>query len=196
MMLTRVTNQTNGESKWKDRVDKLVTHGFSTFFPKEICYEPFCEASESCTTDMKSFKGYVHRWYASATKVAPYLTDRVMPMLEKSAGAAIKCCTGSDTNKCGFSWVSGSFDGVTGAGPEMNALGALSSLLVGDAPAPVTAASGGISKGDPNAGSDSNNFLHEAHPITVGDKAGAGILTAVVLGSAVGMFGWMSFGDA
>jgi len=191
-------NYTKGEQKWEDRLNKILDHGFDTFFPDEhanIAYEPQCETSKTCTTDMKSFKGYLHRWYAYTSKVAPFTAPRIRPVLEKSAQAAVKVCTGGDNGRqCGFSWASGSFDDNTGAGQEMNVLGATSALLIGEAKDPYTKATGGTSKGDPNAGADSDDLTKSFGPLTGGDRAGAGILTAVVLGSAVSMFGWMSTG--
>ncbi|KAF4120092.1 mannan endo-1,6-alpha-mannosidase [Geosmithia morbida] len=187
-------NYTDGDTKWKSRLDKMLEHGFKVFFPEGICYEPWCEASGSCTTDMLSFKGYVHRWYSSAAKLAPYIEDQVKPVLTKSAQAAAKVCTGGSTNQCGFSWSKGTFDDSLGAGQEMSALGAFSALLLDDVAAPATAKKGGTSKGDPNAGSEANSFLDDQDRITTGDRAGAGILTFLILGSAIGMYGWMSFG--
>ncbi|CCF44363.1 hypothetical protein CH063_13789 [Colletotrichum higginsianum] len=71
----------------------------------------------------------------------------------------------------------------------MNVLAAVQSLLEVDPPA--TNDTGGISQGDPNAGLNSNPF-REPSPVTTGDRAGASILTVVVLLSAVAIWGWMS----
>lgn len=90
-------------------------------------------------------------------------------------------------------WASGSYDGTKGAGQEMNVLGALISLLIEEAPGPFTAENGGTSRGDPNAGGDANG-LTTYRPITTADKAGAGILTAVVLALLMGTFYWMGSG--
>ena len=169
------------------------------FFPKDdIAFEIACEKSDgtnlhSCTTDMYSFKGYVARWLTQASQLAPFIADKVLPVLRKSAEAAVKQCTGGESGRdCGFSWQSGVYDGKTGAGQQMNVLGAVSALLVGNVGGPVTADSGGTSKGDPNAGQGSI-FNREWKPITTADKAGAGILTAMLLGAATGTFGWMSW---
>jgi mannan endo-1,6-alpha-mannosidase len=72
----------------------------------------------------------------------------------------------------------------------MNVLAAVSSLLIDEAPAPVTVETGGISKGDPNAGGDGidDNYLR---PITAADRVGAGLLTFLLVSGAVGMFGFM-----
>ncbi|KAG9255669.1 glycoside hydrolase family 76 protein [Emericellopsis atlantica] len=186
-------NYTNGSSKWEGRVSKLVDHGFSTFFPNDIAYEPQCETSKTCTTDMKSFKGYLHRWYATSTSVAPFLRDKVLPVLKTSAEASIKVCTGGDNGRqCGFSWAAGQFDGIMGVGPQMNTLGAVSSLLITETHGTVSKTTGGSSKGDPTAGGEDTTTTK----ITTADRAGAGILTFLVLGSSVSLFGWMCFGDA
>lgn len=190
-----MTSQTDGDSKWEDRLNKLLDHGFKKFFPDDVAYEPQCETSKTCTTDMKSFKGYLHRWYATASKVAPFTAAKIIPVLEKSAQASITVCTGGDSGRqCGYSWAGGKFDDNMGAGQEMNVLAATSSLLIGEAKDTYTSDTGGTSKGDPNAGADSDDLTQQFKPLTGGDRAGAGILTAIVLGGAVSMFGWMSTG--
>ena len=173
-----------------------MDHGLSYFFPKGIMVEPACEFGNTCTADMLSFKTYSHRWLSTATQIAPFLQVKVLPILQTSAAAAIKQCTGPPTGRaCGFKWYGGVYavPPGTGAGQQMDVLGAVSSLLIGQASGPVTAKTGGTSKSDPNAGSGtSDNFQTHFKPLSTGDKAGAGILTALILGSACGMFGWMS----
>jgi mannan endo-1,6-alpha-mannosidase len=149
----------------------------------------------TCTTDMLSFKGYVHRWMSTITQIAPYTADKILPVLKTSATAGIKQCTGGDNGRtCGFGWSSGTFDGSVGAGQTMNVLGAISSLLIGESKVPVTNTTGGTSGGNYNAGQDSDSFTNSLSPITQGDRAGAGILTVLILASAAGTFGWMSLG--
>lgn len=149
----------------------------------------------TCTTDMLSFKGYLHRWMMTMTQIAPFTKDKVIPLLQQSAQAAVSQCTGPPDGKtCGFQWSSGTFDDSVGAGQTMNVLGAVSSLLVDKAKAPVTNSTGGTSAGDFNAGSGSDSFANTPAAITTGDRAGAGILTALILGSALGTFAWMSTG--
>jgi mannan endo-1,6-alpha-mannosidase len=166
-----------------------------TFLPKGIAVEPSCENVGTCTTDMITFKGFLHRWYSTVTQLAPYTAATIRPVLKTSAQAAIKQCTGGALGRqCGFKWASGVYDGKTGAGQEMAALSAVSSLLIPAAKPPLTAKDGGTSKGNPNAGNGGDSSLTAKKPITTADKAGAGILTFVVLGSACGIFGWMSVG--
>lgn len=149
----------------------------------------------TCTADMLSFKGYLHRWMSTATQIAPFIAPKVMPVLKKSTEAAIQTCTGGQNQRtCGFKWNTMAFDGSVGAGQQMNVLAAVSSLLIDQVPPPVTNMTGGTSKGDPNAGLHSDNFQHTLEPITTADKAGASILTLLILCSSVGTFGWMSVG--
>ena len=78
----------------------------------------------------------------------------------------------------------------------MNALGAVSALLVGqNGKAPVTNSTGGTSKGNPDAGSQSDTSIG-AHnkPVTTADRAGAGIVTFLLSASALGTFVWMGIG--
>ncbi|KAF4582257.1 Mannan endo-1,6-alpha-mannosidase [Ophiocordyceps camponoti-floridani] len=188
-------NYTNGDQKWKERTARLVDRGLKTFFPNGIAVEPSCENINTCTTDMITFKGFVHRWYSVITQVAPFTADQIKPILKKSSEAAVKQCTGGALGRqCGFKWATGTYDGKTGAGQEMAALGAVSSLLIDRAKPPVTAKSGGTSEGNPDAGGGGDDFRKHSRPVTAGDKAGASILTMLVLGSACGVFGWMSFG--
>lgn len=173
------------------------------FFPNNIAYEVPCEGKDgkgTCTPDMLSFKGYIHRWLAVTSQLAPYTQQKILPILRKSTEAAIKQCTGGGTQRaCGFYWSLGRYvdpnvDKTTGAGEQMNVLAAVSSLLIGTAEPPVTNATGGTSKGNPNAGGKDNGE-RPAKPITMGDKVGAGFITFLMLGGSAGMFIWMSAFD-
>ncbi|KAI1340384.1 glycoside hydrolase family 76 protein [Xylariaceae sp. FL0016] len=189
-------NYTNGDQKWETALNGLIDSTLKVFFPNNIAFEIACEEHMTCTTDMLSFKGYVHRWMTIMTQVAPFTAEKVLPVLQTSAKAAVAQCTGgSDQHTCGFGWASGAFDGSVGAGQTMDVLGAVSALLVGQAKVPYTNATGGTSAGDANAGVGGDTLGNKPIPITTGDRAGAGILTALVLASAVGTFGWMSLGS-
>ncbi|PHH65573.1 hypothetical protein CDD81_2008 [Ophiocordyceps australis] len=188
-------NHTNGDPLWKNRLERLIDRGLQTFFQEGIAVEVSCETVNTCTTDMLTFKGFVHRWYSVIMQLAPFTAAKIKPVLKKSADAAIRQCTGADLGRqCGFKWATGTYDGKTGAGQEMSVLGAVSSQLIDFAKPPVTADSGGTSAGNPDAGANGDDFQTHKRPITAGDKAGASILTLLVLGSACGVFGWMSLG--
>jgi mannan endo-1,6-alpha-mannosidase len=194
-------NYTNGEQKWKTRIDGLIEGILRDFFKDGAAFELPCESRQgACTTDMLSFKGYMHRWMAVVTKVAPYTAEKILPVLRTSTEAAVAQCTGPPTGRrCGFYWstrqyVDTAVDKTSGAGEAMNVLAAVSSLLIEYADPPATNETG-ISRGDPNAGSRSWGPSEPLKPITGSDRAGASIITLLILGSALGTWGWMSLGD-
>jgi len=191
--------QTNGSEIWKGRIDGLLTQTLNTFFPNGIAYEVACEPKLTCTTDMYSFKAYLTRWLASTTKVAPYTYNQIMPVLKTSAAAAAaQCVGGSNGRTCGLSWsLAPAYDGTSGVGQEMAAMSALfvNLLPLEDVAPPVTNQTGGTSQGNPNAGSQSVANPAAVKPATTADRAGAGIVTTLVLVTVTGMFGWMSLGE-
>ncbi|KAL1863084.1 hypothetical protein VTK73DRAFT_6446 [Phialemonium thermophilum] len=193
-------NYTNGSAEWQERVAGIVNRTINLFFSTGAAVELPCELKDknTCKTDMYAFKGFLHRWMANTAKMAPFTHDTIMPVLKKSAAGAMKACSGPPTGyTCGFRWNTGTYDGSTGAGQEMSALAALLSLLVDEpgAAAPVTNFTGGTSKGNNDAGSQPVSFTGFG-PVTTRDRAGAGILTALVLAGLLGTLAWMTFGWA
>ncbi|KAI1360657.1 putative glycosyl hydrolase [Xylaria arbuscula] len=175
---------------WLDRINGLLDGIERTFFPNGTAIEPGCETGV-CTTDMLTYKGFLHRWMAYTAQLVPSTSDRIMPLLMSSAKSAASQCTGGDNGRqCGFHWASGKFDGVLGAGQQMSALGALISVLAVDSSTPVTNSTGGTSQGNPDAG-QSRTTYNELEPVTTGDKAGAGILTVVAVSLASVSLWWM-----
>jgi mannan endo-1,6-alpha-mannosidase len=161
--------------------------------------ERSCELADGvqCNVDQHSFKGYMHRALATVAVVAPFTRDTVMQTLRTSTAGCVSSCLADGT--CGFRWNTGEYDGDVAHGPagqQMSALAALSTLLIDQdhvLNGPLTNSTGGTSLGDPNAGS----AYREREPlrdITAGDRAGAGILTAVVLASFLGAVVWMGMG--
>ncbi|KAK3323815.1 putative dfg5 protein [Cercophora scortea] len=193
-------NYTNGteQARWKDRLARLVNRTIEIFFENGPMVEVSCELPDriTCKTDMLSFKGYAHRWMANTAQLAPFTHDVIMAALRNSTAAAVKSCSGGANGRtCGFRWDTGTYDGLTGAGQEMSALAALTSLLVDQKSisGPVTNSTGGTSVGNPEAGGDPNPFP-SAPPVTMGDRVGAGILTALMLSGLVATMLWMSMG--
>ncbi|KAK7432408.1 mannan endo-1 [Neonectria magnoliae] len=191
------------ESKyWKTRVDDMMDDIKNKFIKNDVIYEQFCEPTKQCDQDQQSFKGYLARWIAATTLVAPYTYETLSDILLSSAKKAATACSGSPTSgfagmastACGFSWLGGSFDGLVGVGPQMSALQIVMYTLVRQASVPVTNSTGGTSEGNPgggkiNDGSDDKKFAF-ADP-TMADKIGAGILTCIILGSYVGGVAFM-----
>lgn len=184
--------QTNGSEFWASRITNLTRRTLEAFFPNGTAVEPTCErgTTATCTTDALSFKGYLLRFLAQTTKMAPIVHDPIMNAIRTSAQAAAKNC--NDDGTCGFTWSGDSYDGNTGAGQQMNALAALMTLLTddGNVGVPVTNSTGGTSLGDPNAGSDPD-VLQPLAPLSHRDRAGAGVLTAVIVVALVTGLFWI-----
>lgn len=189
-------NITNGSTSatWKAHLDGIIAETTGVFFNNSIMQEQACEGVDLCDNDQQSFKGYLARWMAATTQMAPYTFDTLMPLLQKSATAAAKACTGSPASgfnglagtACGFKWTTGGFDGLVGVGEQMNALSALMYTLVGRVAAPVTATTGGTSVGDPNAGLETGSVIPTLAPITTGDRVAAAFVTTAIVFSVIG----------
>lgn len=118
-----------------------------------------------------------------------------MKRLRGSAIAAAKQCTGGDRGiTCGTRWYEDGWDGTYGVGQQMNALEVIQSNLEHLVPGPLSNDTGGTSQGNPNAGTGPDSASSggggggggggragSTDPITTGDKAGAGILTTLVV---------------
>jgi mannan endo-1,6-alpha-mannosidase len=155
-------------------------------------FEVACEPVGTCDMDQRSFKAYLARWMAATIKVAPWAEDSLRPLLQSSARSAVATCTaGFDGNQCGLKWTLEANDGSLGVGEQMSALEVVQANLIDNVPGPLTNATGGTSIGNPAAGSSVGSTSVVFNAITTSDKAGAGILTVLVL---VGFFSgawWM-----
>jgi mannan endo-1,6-alpha-mannosidase len=162
-------------------------------------YERACETVNTCMVDQRSFKAYLARWMAATTQMAPFTYDFIMPKLRASAAAAAKTCTGGNTGtSCGLKWTEQQWDGSKGIGEQMSAMEVFQSNLITKVAPPVTNSTGGTSKGNPSAGSEGDGPpgagpLPKIYtdPITTGDRAGAGILTTLVLVVFIACTWWM-----
>ncbi|KAF2769451.1 mannan endo-1,6-alpha-mannosidase [Teratosphaeria nubilosa] len=187
------SNSSTGDAaKWEARIRGLIK-GANVFFKNGVMFEVACELQGTCNTDQQSFKAYLSRWMAASQKLAPFVKDLVQPNLQTSAEAAAKSCSGgTDGVTCGQTWTTGSWDGKYGIGQQMNALEAVQGLLIDQVLGPLTMTTGGTSRGDVSAGTggDSSPSGH-LKTITTADRAGAGILTALVLIGLLGGAWWM-----
>ncbi|KAJ9142547.1 Mannan endo-1,6-alpha-mannosidase [Coniochaeta hoffmannii] len=191
-------NVTGGDATWKSRVQALLTETTGVFFNNSIMVEQACEGVGLCDVDQQSFKGYLTRWMAGTTQMAPFTYDTIAPLLQSSAAAAAKACSGSPDagfngipgTACGFKWTDGGFDGSVGVGQQMNALSAVMYTLVGspgvEVKTPVTSSTGGTSVGDANAGMQTTGPLRKVAPITTRDRVAAGFVTTAMVLSVLG----------
>ncbi len=161
-------------------------------------YEVACEGHGTCDTDNYSFKAYLARWMVAATKYAPFMHDSVMTKISASAAAAaLQCSGGNNKQMCGMKWTNGAnWDGTQGMGQQMGALSVIQANLIDQVFVPVTNKTGGTSQGNANAGGGSgkggsSNPSYLTETIGSKDRAGAGVLTTLVLMTLVGGAWWM-----
>jgi len=188
-----------GDQIWKRRVEGILRYGTTKFANNDIVLEQFCEPHNICDDDQRSFKGYYLRWLAAVAVLVPELNATIYPLLRSTAEAAAASCSGSPTKPiskypmfnghpgtaCGFGWLhEGGYDGQFGVPEQMNGVAAFISVLGGDPP--VSADTGGTSKGNPLAGGSDENKIRPFTPITVGDQVGAGFLTTLALAGIIG----------
>ncbi|KAJ5115348.1 Glycosyl hydrolase [Penicillium alfredii] len=189
-------NYTDGAAeKWKDGIDGLLQTS-NQFYPTKgydgadgnILTEITCEDRKLCDRNQLTFKAYFTTWLAYMTTIVPHTVNLVFPKLKTSAIGAANQCSGGDNGKhCGTRWYAPTWDGTSGLEQQMSCLGAFTSVLVPfKNQAPYTAQTGGISKSNPNAGTNgANNQMPQLNDINTSDRAGAGIVTAIVI------TGWM-----
>lgn len=89
---------------------------------------------------------------AASTKVAPWLYERVQPLLASSAVAAAQSCSGGEDGvTCGTRWYTGTWDNTWGVGQQMSALEVIQSNLIHTVQGPLSSTTGGTSKGNPKS---------------------------------------------
>lgn len=165
-MYNATSGSNNDNKKWQERIDGLLKHSFETFFKDGVAYE-WCEIVDACDDNYYSYKGAMLRAYAQAVQVAPYIGDKVVPVIKTTAEAAVRACTlGDNGRECGFYWSrtqspskrvreGRSFDkdhNAVDANIQSDALSAVTVLLAQDAPEPYKAANS-PNKGDDKASS-------------------------------------------
>ncbi|KAK0107646.1 hydrolase 76 protein [Cadophora gregata f. sp. sojae] len=182
-------NLTDGSSLWGDRVSGILNRSSQVFFKDNVMIEQACENGNNCNIDQSSFKAFFSSWLASTSILAPFTAPTIAPLLASSAKAAgLQCSGGPDGKTCGFKWTTGAaYDGTTGVGQQMSALGILQSAMVQIPRKAVSTggSTGGTSNSGGNTGSSGgsvqDDFLPSFAPVTnttggtsVGD-ASAGI---------------------
>lgn len=179
-----------------------MTQTFDHFFPQSnggIFEEVTCEPREICNRNEVLFKGLVSSWLSFTALLVPSTYNTILPKLQTSATAAAASCTGYNNNTCGVRWYQSKWDGWIGMEEEISAADVFVSIMLPfinhPIKAPVTAATGGNSTGNPTAGLGGQNPMNHLAAITTGDRAGAGILTAILVIGWCSLIGWMILGE-
>ncbi|KAJ5301260.1 hypothetical protein PENANT_c023G09596 [Penicillium antarcticum] len=192
-------NYTNGstQDQWLTAVNGLLNKTFDTFFLTGDIIEDFnCEPSETCNDNEILFKGLTSSWLALTAVLVPTTFDSILAKLQTSGAAAAASCTGHNNGTCGVRWYKSKYDGWLGMEEEISATNVfLANMINFNTTAPVTSTTGGNSTSDPTAGEDDSDASSgKKTVITTGDRAGAGILTAVFVAGWIGLMGFMVVG--
>lgn len=166
------------EEIWYNRTWNLL-NSIYVFFQSDtsIMYEVACETVSLCNTDEQSFKAYLARYMGLTAVLVPDTNDIIMNYLISTvAGIEQSCVGGTDNVTCGTTWLNEGWDNTWGLGQEMSALEVVQNLLITTVDPPYTASSGGSSNGISN-----DTDTSTTSKITTADKAGAGVVTSVVL---------------
>ncbi|KAF2841073.1 glycoside hydrolase family 76 protein [Patellaria atrata CBS 101060] len=187
---------TTSDEVWRQRTLSLM-NATSVFFHREavdVMYEVACEGNGKCDIDQRSFKAYLARWMSATMKVAPFTADYILPKLRASALAAARQCSGGENGTtCGLRWTQAAHDGSTGFSEQIAALEVFQNNLMAKVDGPVTEERGGTSRSDPTAGTRSRDMQvdPEHKEITTADKAGAAIITIMIVGGWSFLAYWM-----
>ncbi|KAH8432103.1 glycoside hydrolase family 76 protein [Aspergillus melleus] len=188
-------NYTNGNDKWLERVNGLLDSSMQKFFPKKfggnVMSEVACEPILSCDRNQLCFKGYLSMWMAFTAILVPSTAEKIIPKLHGSAEAIGKQCSGKSDNLCGVTWGKTTWDGVQGLEVQMAALGGITaSLMVSKTQQPKTIDDNPDAK-ETQIPTSGDSDPSEPAPIETADRAGAWILTVIMIAAVTGAVGWL-----
>ena len=195
------------DASYLPAINGILDACFTNFFPEKygnkIMVEAACQPLGTCDTDQYAFKGITIRMLVVVSQLVPSTAATIWPYIQASAqGAAGQCIGGADGKTCGFEWNSTTYDGLYGVGEQLSALAVIGANMVNidnSLKAPLTSNTGGTSKSNPSAGTSTNtdSLLPSivTKKMTTADKAGAAIVTILVLGGTLAGAAWMVLFD-
>lgn len=180
------------DKKWLDRTLKIID-ALSFFFPGGVMTETLCASTKRCNNDQRSFRSIFSRCLAATTALVPPTYATIRPLLESSALGAAKSCTGPPSGStCGQDWALGRNDGVAGLGEQIGALEVIMALSLQKSAPLLTVKTGGSNRSNVEAGI---NIKDETNQHLIGisgkDRAGAAIITTILLISMLGGSIWL-----
>ena len=225
-------NQTK-DQKWWDRVQGLwsrtvtplpsgdgsVFFGNNAWSENSVLYEPACmtlgaTGRLTCTNDQRCFRAVFTQLIGNTMHMLPGAKNLMWSKMSTTAQAASFSCDGGyDGHTCGLNWTHSGYDGNSGLGEQISALGAFNAILapaksriyrasdLPDVYKPSNSSGGdgqvessqGAVYGFGDAGSSNKTVTAHKLDIGGGDKAGAGVLTAVVVLFLIGSSAWLVF---
>lgn len=165
------------------------------FFPQkygsgEVLSEVACDPIMTCDRNQLGFKGYMSMWLAFTALLMPETYDKIAPKLQTTALAVSKQCSGESKSLCGEQWWNPTWDGMQGLEVQMAALGAVTAnLMIMSHQSPKTVDT------NPDGGADAidtgDDGRQKKSRITTGDRAGAWVLTVIMIVFIAGGMGWL-----
>ena len=176
-------------------MDGLLGATLKTFFPQKfggnILSEVACEPIMTCDRNQLGFKGYLAMWLAFTAILVPKTAEQIIPRLQGTVVAVGKQCSGKSENLCGSRWYQPNWDGIEGLEVQMAALGAVTSnLMVMESQSPNTIDTNPDAK-EHQIDSGDDEDPNKLDPINTGDRAGAWILTIIMVIAIGGAVGWL-----
>lgn len=185
----------SGNETWLDGAQDIISAS-SYFFNNSIMTETTCAASSSCNNDQRSFRSLFARTLGLTASLMPDFRDQILDdwLLPSAKAAAASCSGGDDHITCGENWSVDGYDGMYGLGEQISAGETIMALITSNH-GPLTPATGALSSGSNVDAGNLTATITNANQLDIStkDKAGAAILTAVVLGSLLGGSVWMLF---
>ncbi|KAJ5152997.1 uncharacterized protein N7482_009475 [Penicillium canariense] len=191
-------NLTDGKSKWKSGLDGLLDTS-AQFFPNHgynlddgtVMVEITCEPVQRCNLAQIIMKGTFVQNLAQIAVVAPYTSAKILPLLQGSAVAAAKTCTGGTNNNCCSTvWYEQTDDDENGGESQIAALALFTSNLVAfntDAPGTQSTAANSTSTSATTGGNSTTTSSGAAGASTTGSNA-ANVLAGNSLGITAAVF--------
>lgn len=183
-----------GDTKWLTRAEKIWARAKVFFMPDiNVMYEAACQPTLRCNNDQRSFKAIFSRFLGLTCLMAPSMSEEIQSYLSSTFPYVLKSCSGgTDGHTCGLDWSKGEWDGFYGLGEQMSALELILNRLVSTKPPPLTLATGATSKTNETAGHRRTQAaVFREITVTTKDKAGAGVITAIVLICLLAASWWM-----
>lgn len=186
-----------GDAKWLNGAQEILdasSYFFNNTSSGEIMTEMTCAPSGNCNNDQRSFRSLFARCISLTATLIPLFYNQIYNdwLTPSAKGAAASCSGGSDQITCGENWSINGWDGKYGLGEQMSALETIMGLITARN-APLTPATGGSNVGsDVSAGNSTKTSINTNEIDVSGkDRAGAAVLTAVVLGTILAGSVWM-----
>ena len=180
---------------WKERSMATIEAAISYFQTDQVMAEVTCSTADRCNEDQRSFRSLFARSLALTSVLIPETQSLMGEFLARSAqGAAQSCSGGSDGVTCGHDWHVNGWDEKFGLGEQMSALLVILANVYPQFAPPLTVETGASNDTDYQAGMDTPDHENQNKlNIETKDKAGAAVLTAVVLVLALAGGVWMIF---